>query len=180
MAGGADPFRQEALNPLHALVVFDLRERVFHRVNRVVISKIHLGALLCFRIDIDDVLFLSRTVVDDFFFCIRQILKRNVGPHAHLAAHILHQRPHECAPDRHGTFINGQILIGHERTLVHCLCEAGSAADSAGAAGVKRQILGAGSVEMLAADRADDLLHRRHGKRRRRVMSVRTAVARKS
>ena len=180
VTGGAHALLQEALNPLHPFVILDLGEGIFHRINCVVIGEIHLGALLCLRIDIDDVLLLRGAVIDHFLLFVRQILEGYIGAHAHLAAHILHQCPHERAPDRHRAFVDGQILIGHQRALVNGLCHAGTAADPAGTAGIECEVLRARPVKMLAANRADDFLHGRHGKRRRRVVSVRTAVARES
>ena len=64
----ADVFFQEFFHPLHALLIFDLGQRVFHRVHCIIIRKIQLSSLIGFLRLIQDMLLFCRAVVDDFFF----------------------------------------------------------------------------------------------------------------
>ena len=116
-------------------------------------------------------------MVHDVALFGRQLAERHVRAHAHLAAHVFHERPHEAAPHGHGAFVDGFRLVGHERAHVHRAHNTGAAARGAGALAVERERFRARSVEALAADGAREGLLERHVHRRGSGMPVRALVA---
>ncbi len=153
---GAGVLLQKFFHALHALVVLHLGERVFHRAHGAVIGK---------------------TVVHDGFFRVRQIAKGHVRAHAHGAAHVGHQRPHQRVPGRDGSLVDGQTRIRHQRRAVNRVYHARAAAGVAGALAVEGQFLGGRREKVRAALGADEILPGGHGQRRRHGMPVRAAVA---
>ena len=177
MTIGADSLLEESLDPLHTLLVFDLGECVLNGVDRVVICKIEFRRLLGLRVEIENMLFLGGAVIDHFLLGRCEVLKGDVRADAHLAAHILHQGPHERAPDDDSAFVDRQIFIGHQLALVHCSRDARSTACRTRASAVEGQFLRAGTVKAGAADRADLLPSRRHIHRRVQIVPIGTPVA---
>ena len=57
MTIGADPLLKELLDPLHALLVFDLGKCVLYGVDRVVICKIKFRRLLGLRVEVENMLY---------------------------------------------------------------------------------------------------------------------------
>ena len=90
-------------------------------------------------------------VEDDVAFGVCELAKRHVRAHAHGAAHLFHEVPHERAPYHHGALVDGFAFVGHERGAVHAACDAGSAAGWTGAFTVERERFGAGAEEFAAA-----------------------------
>ena len=125
-------------------------------------------------------LFDGRAVIDNIFFRVGQLAKRHVGAHAHLAADIGHQRPHQRVPGGDRAFVYAQRFIRHQRGAVHRAHDAGAAAGAAGALAVEGELLSAGGDEACAAHRADQLLPGRDGQVRRVIMPVRAAVGRQA
>ena len=110
---------QEFFDPLHALFILDLRQRIFYRINRIVISKIHFRSHIGLFIDIEDMLLLRRAMKDDILFFRRQIAEGHINPHAHFLGNILHQRPHKRLPRRHRPLCNGQAFVRHEAGFIN-------------------------------------------------------------
>ena len=48
-----------------------------------------------------------------------QIVEWHIRTHTHFTAHIGHQRPHQAVPRGHGTLVDGQGIIRHQRSGVH-------------------------------------------------------------
>ena len=86
---------QELFDTLHAFIVLDLRQRVFHGINCIIIGEIHLGRHFRRLTLIYNVFLHSRPMIDDVFFFRSQILERNIRAHSHGAANIHHQGPHQ-------------------------------------------------------------------------------------
>ena len=170
----ADILLQEFFHPLHALFILYLVQGVEYRGCGAVIGKVHLpraDALLAFGA-IKDVLFYHGAVVNDFFFFVSQIPERNIGAHAHGAAHIGHQRPHQAVPGRHRPLIHGQAFIRHQGGAIHCAHRAGAAAGFASPTAVKGQLLRPDGGHDLAAYGAAHFLFRRVIQRGRHIVSV--------
>ena len=87
-------------------------------------------------------LFLRRTLKDDFLFPVSQVLERHVRAHAHFAADIDHERPHERTPNDDCAFFNGEVLVRNQCTAIHGTNDAGAAASGAGARTVKGEVFG--------------------------------------
>ena len=101
------PLAQKARHALEALVVLNLGERILDGIDSVVIGKIERrGALAVFG-NVENVLFNRRTVEHDVALLRRELVKRHVGAHAHLAGYLLHQIPHERTPGKHRAFVDG-------------------------------------------------------------------------
>ena len=124
--------------------------------------------------------FHRRTVEYDVALLIRQLRKRHVRPHAHRAAHVRHQRPHERAPRRDRAVVDRKTLVRHERCKVHGAHHARPVAAAARALRVERQFLGAGGKKCLPAHGAAQRLSHRHVCRRRNIVPVRAAVLRQT
>ena len=177
VAVGAGALHQELLHPLHALFVLHLGEGVLHRVDGVEIGEVQLAHLAGALVVVQDVLFHRRPVVDNVLFLLRQLPEGHVGAHAHLPAHVHHQRPHQGVPRGHGALLDGQGLVGHQGIQVHPPHNAGAPAGAASPLGVKGQLLRPRRVEGGAALRAGDGLFRRHRQGRGDGVPVGAAVA---
>ena len=177
MTLGADGEFQKLLDALHPLLVFDLRERVLDRVRRVEIRKVHLARDIRRLRLIEDMLLLRRPVQDDILLLRGERAVRHVGSHAHRAADVGHERPHQRVPRRDRPFVDRQRFVGHERRFVDDLRLTDPVARRARALRVERQLFRARSVELFAAFRADDRQLRRDVHRRSAVVTVRAAVA---
>ena len=116
------------------------------------------------------------TFEDDLLFFGREVPERHVGPHAHGAADVRHEGPHERVPGRDRPFVDREAFVGHESRAVDRAHDARAAAALAGASSVKRQFLGRGREEMRAALGTDEFLPRRDVRRGRDAVAVRTAV----
>ena len=176
----ADSLLEEAFDPLHALLVLDLGQGIFHGIDRIEIGKIHFSSLLCLRIHIKDMLLLGGAVIDHLLFFRSEVFEGHIRPHAHLAAHILHQGPHEGPPDHDRSLVDGQILIGHKGRLIDCAGNAGPAAGRTCPAAVEGQFLCSRPVKARTADRTDGLPHGRHIHGRLYIVAVGAAVAGKT
>ena len=95
-------------------------------------------------------------MVHDVAFLVGELAERHVGAHAHRAAHVLHEIPHERAPWGDCSLVDGLRLVGHERGEVHFAHDAGAGAGGACAGRVEGEGFGAGPVERLAAYGASD------------------------
>ena len=120
---------------------------------------------------------LGRAVEDDLLLLRRQIPEGNVRPHAHVPGDVLHQGPHQALPRSDGTFVDGQGIVRYQAALVHRSHDPGPAAGGAGPVRVEGHGLGAGPVELFAADRTAGWQHQGHIHIRRAGMPVGTAMA---
>ena len=125
-------------------------------------------------------LLFRRAVIYYVLFPVGKLTERNICPHAHFTAYICHKRPHQAVPRSYRTLINGKGVIGNQRCDIHCANHSRSAASSAGTLTVECQLLGRGSIEMLAALRAYKVMPRCNVKSRRMIMPVGTAVLRQT
>ena len=161
----------------HAALVLDLGECVLDGVDGAVVGEVELPVLLRVLADVMDVLLDHRPVVDDLFLTVGQVAERHVGAHAHLAAHVRHERPDEAAPHDDGAFVDGLRLVGHECGFVDDVRDAGALADRAGAAAVEGEVLCPGRLDLRPAFGADDRLHGGDGEGGLDVMTVGASVA---
>ena len=175
-AVGARDCAQETFNPLHALFVLHLRERVFDRVDRVEEGEVQGRRALPVLGTVEDVLLDGGTFEDDLLFFGREVPERHVGPHAHGAADVRHEGPHERVPGRDRPFVDREAFVGHESRAVDRAHDARAPAALAGASSVKRKFLGRGREEMRAALGTDEFLARRDVRRGRNAVAVGTAV----
>lgn len=127
-----------------------------------------------------DVLLDHGPVVDDVFLTVGQVAERHVGAHAHLTAHVRHERPDEAAPHDDGAFVNGLRLVGHEGGFIDDVRDAGALAGRAGATTVEGEILCSRRLDLSPAFGADDRLHGGYGKGGLDVMPVGAPVARQA
>ena len=105
-AVAARPLAQKACNALETLVVLNLGERILDRIDGVVIGKVERrGALAVFG-NVENVLLYRRAMEHDIALSGRELVKRHVGAHAHLAGHLFHQVPHERAPGKHRALVD--------------------------------------------------------------------------
>ena len=176
-AVGAGTGFQELLHPLHALLVLDLGQGIFHGVGGVEVGEIQLRQLVGVLGVVEDVLFHRRALVDDLLFPVEQLPERHIGAHAHGPADIHHQRPHQRVPGGHGALLDGQTFVRHQGGAVHRAHHAGTAAGAAGTLAVEGQLLGAGGVKMGAALGTDQLLPGGHRQGGRQIMPVGAAMA---
>ena len=106
-AVAARSLAQKACNALETLVVLNLGERILDRIDGVVIGKVERrGALAVFG-NVENVLLYRRAMEHDIALSGRELVKRHVGAHAHLAGHLFHQVPHERAPGKHRALVDG-------------------------------------------------------------------------
>ena len=124
--------------------------------------------------------FHSRTVVYNVLFALGQFTEGHVGAHAHLAAHIRHQRPHQRIPRHHCALVYGKAFIRHKAGHIHRAHYARAAAGAARALTVEGKLLRRGRKKAGAAFRAHKLLPGSHGKRRGKPVPVRAPVGRKA
>ena len=163
----ARPLGQEAGHARQALLVLRFCQRVLHGVDGVVVGEVEFGEVVAFLRLVQNVALFGGAVEDDVAFLGRELGKRHVKAYAHLAAHLLHEVPHQASPGKHGALVDGFALVGDQRGLVHAPHGAGAAAGGAGAAAVEGKLLGAGPEEGLSAGCARDRLlgGHRHGER---------------
>ena len=126
---------------------------------------------------VKNMLLFRRAVENDLLFALGQIAEGHVGAHAHLAANVGHQRPHQAVPGRDGPAVDGERIVRHQRAHVHRAHAARSAAFGAGSLRVEGQLLGGGGIKARAAFGAGKLLARCDGKRGRQIMAVGAAMA---
>ena len=98
---------QKARNALEALVVLNLGERILDGIDGVVIGKVERRGALAIFGNVENVLLNCRAMEHDVALLRRELVKRHVGTHAHLAGHLLHQVPHERAPGKHRALVDG-------------------------------------------------------------------------
>ena len=96
-------------------------------------------------------------VVDDCLFFGREVPEGHVRAHAHRAADVRHERPHEALPGRDRTFVDRLRFVGDERCPVHRAHEPRARAGRACPAAVEGEVFRGRRPEMRAADRADEL-----------------------
>ena len=97
---------QKACNALEPLVVLNLGERILNGIDGVVIGKVERRGTLAVFGNVENVLLNRRTMEHDIALLRRELAKRHVGTHAHLAGYLLHQIPHECAPRKHRALVD--------------------------------------------------------------------------
>ena len=175
---GARAFSLSLVPPLHSALVLYFRERVFHRVYGVVICEVEFGRHVGILGLVKYVLLFRRSVEHDLLLFIRKLAEGHVGAHAHGAAYVRHQRPHQRVPRRHCALVYGQAVVGHERASVHAAHYARTAAGRTGALTVEREFFGGGRVETRAALGAYEFTLRGDRERRRQIVPVGAAVAR--
>ena len=129
---------------------------------------------------VENVLLLSRAVIDDLFLHIGQVAERHIGAHPHGATDIGHQRPHQRIPGGHSALVNGQAFVRHKGGAVNGLYGAGAAAGAAGTLAVKGKLFRRRGVKAGPAFGADQLLPGGHGQGGRKIMPVGAAVAGKA
>ena len=148
---------QEFLNPFHALFVLYLIQCIEDSCRGTVIGHIQFpdrSAILILR-DIEDILLLHRTIIDDLLFPLCQVFERNIRAHPHLPADICHQRPHQRIPWRNGSLINGFIFIRNQCCTVNSPHHSRAAAAFARPGGIKGKLFCPRGIKMLPALRAD-------------------------
>ena len=177
MAVGTGLLLQEALDTFHSALVLDLGEGVEHGVHSTVVGEVQLRELVGALGLVKDVSLLGRSVVDDLLLPVREVAKRHIRSHAHLAAHVHHKRPHQALPGSHRPLLYRERVIWYQCGPVDGPDDAGAAAGPAGSAAVERQILGPRSEEANPAHGAHHLLLQSHGHRGLVVMAVGTAMA---
>ena len=119
--------------------------------------------------NIEDMLFLHRTVVDDLLFLVRQVFEGNIRANAHLPADVCHQRPHQGVPRRDRTLVDGLAFIRNERRPVNRSNHSRAAAAFARSGGVEGKIL-----------RDQVAVHCRHVDAGLHIVTIGTAVAGKA
>ena len=179
-AVGTRDCAQETLDPLHALFVLHFRERVFHRVDRVEEGEVQGRRALPVLGTVEDVLLDGGAFKDDLPFFGRKVPEGHVGSHAHGAADVRHEGPHERVPGRDRPFVDREAFVGNERGVVDRAHDARAAATPAGAASVEGQLFGRGRKEVRAALGTDEFLPCRDVRRGRHAVTVRTAVRSKA
>ena len=169
MAVRADILFQEFLHPLHALLVLDLGEGIFHGVDGIEIGEIQLCKVVGVRLfrTVKNVLFLGRAVEHDVFFRFGQLPEGHIRAHAHLPADVRHQRPHQALPRGDGPLVDAEGIVRHQRGQIDRANGARAAALLAGALRVEGQLFGGGGVKVRTALRADQLFPGGHQQRGR-------------
>ena len=98
---------QKARNALEPLIVLNLGECILDGIDGVVIGKVERRGALAIFGNVENVLLNCRAMEHDVALLRRELAKRHVGAHAHLAGHLLHQIPHQRAPGKHRTLVDG-------------------------------------------------------------------------
>ena len=155
---GAHALLEKFFHASHALLVFNLGERVLDGSHSAIICEIQLGGHVACLGFIENVLFLHRTIIYNLLLLVGKPVERNVGPYTHCPAHIGHQRPHKAVPWSHGAFVDGLALIRDKGRAVNCHNHSCSIAPAAGSGAVECQIFRSRSVEMRAALFTHELL----------------------
>ena len=127
-----------------------------------------------------DVLLLLRSVEHDLAFVIGEVAPGHVGAHPELAGDgRLHVEP-EHVPRHHRALVEGLVGVGDERVVVDGPYDAGPRTRRARAARVEGEILGAGSVDLRAAHRAEERPFGSDVDRRGHVVAVGTSMRRQA
>ena len=155
-AVGAWPLAEEPRHAFEALLVLRLGERVLHGVYGVVVGEIKLGEIVALLWLVQDMLLDGRAVEHDIPFGVGQLVEWNVRAHAHRAAHLLHQIPHQRTPGQHGSVIDAFRLVGYQRLPVDRAHDARSRTGWACAGGIERQLLGGWRMHESAAGHASN------------------------
>ena len=119
-------------------------------------------------------------VVDNRLFFVREVFEGHIGAHAHRAADVRHEGPHQGLPREYRPFVDRLRLVGHERRAVNRSHLARTRADRAGTAAVEGEIFGPGRTKALAANGTDERFVGSDGERRRHVVAVRASMARET
>ena len=172
-----DILPQKLLDPLHSFFIGHLRQSVFHRINSIKISKIHLSRRTGLGILIQHMDLLRRSMEHDFFFLLRQVTKRHIRPHAHIPRDILHQRPHQGLPRQHCALLDGKRIIRNQGRFIHHPDNAGSVTGRTRTGAVKGQFFCGWRIEMLPTLRADQFQSGSYIHGRFQPVSIRTNVA---
>ena len=105
-AVAAWPLAQKACNAFEPLIVLNLSECILDGIDGVVIGKVERRGALAVLGNVKNVLLNRGAVKHDVALLRRELVKRHVGAHAHLASHLLHQIPHERAPGKHCALVD--------------------------------------------------------------------------
>ena len=167
---------QEFFHPFHALFVFDFGQRVFHRIDSVIIREVHLSRHIRFLVHIEKMMLFGRAVKDDFLFFRSKVAERYIGAHAQIPGDIFHQGPHQGLPGRHGPFVDSQGIIRHQRILIHGADHARAGTGRTGPFRIKGHRFRTGTVKLFTADGTFRRQHQRYIHVRRAGMSVRTTM----
>ena len=165
-AVGAWAFLEEPGHTLQALLVLGFGERVLHRVHGVEVGEVEFGEIVAFLRLVKNMLFDGRPVEYDVAFFGCEFVERHVGAHAHRAAHLFHEVPHERTPWQHRAVVDAFRLVRDQGRAVYFAHDAGAGAGRAGAGRVEGEQFGAGRVEFLAAASTGDGQAGRHVQRR--------------
>ena len=165
-AVGAWAFLEEPDHTLQALLVLGFGERVLHRVHGVEVGEVEFGEIVAFLRLVKNMLFDGRPVEYDVAFFGCEFVERHVGAHAHRAAHLFHEVPHERTPWQHRAVVDAFRLVRDQGRAVYFAHDAGAGAGRAGAGRVEGEQFGAGRVEFLAAASTGDGQAGRHVQRR--------------
>ena len=171
---GARRFDKELRHAFHAGFVFYLRKSVFNGINGIIISEIEFARLIGIFRMIKYVLFLRRTVIDDFLFSIRKITERNVRPDSHFPANVGHQRPHKRIPRSDRALVYRKRIVRNKRFRIYFADNARPRTCRTRSGRIEREIFRGGRVEYRSAHGADRLFARGDVYRRRNHMPVRT------
>ena len=163
---GAWPLLEKPGHALQTFLVLGLGERILHRVHGVEVGEVEFGEIVAFLRLIKDVLFDGRPIEYDVALLGRELAERHVGAHAHCAAHLLHEVPHERAPRQHRAVVDAFRFIRDQSRAVHFAHDAGSRAGRAGTGRVEGECFGTGRMEFFTALRAGDGQAGRHVERR--------------
>ena len=147
---------EEALDALHARFVLDLGEGVLDGADGGEVGEVQLGEVVALLGAVEDVLLLGGSVVDDGLLLGREVTEGDVGAHAHGAADVGHQRPHQGVPRGDGALVDGEALVGDEGGAVDRADLAGALAAGARAAAVEGEVLRARRLKGDAADGTDE------------------------
>ena len=175
-------FFEKLFYPFHAFFILDLGKGIFYGVDGIKIGEIQFCKVVGVRFfrTVKNVLFHSRTVEYDLLFLFCQLPKRNIRAHTHFPANVCHQGPHQAVPGGNSSFVDRQRVIRHQRIRIHSADDPGAAASLTGSLGIKGQLFCRRCIEMCAAFRTDKLFSCGDSQRRRKEMSIRTAVAGKT
>ena len=116
----------ERLDALKALRVFRFVERIEHGARGAEIREVHLARAVLLLQVVHDVPFFRGPMQHNLFFVGGEVFVRHVGAHAHLAAHVHHDRPHERAPRCDRTLLDRQVRVGDQRGIIHRAHNAGA------------------------------------------------------
>ena len=95
VAVGARFLFDERLDALESLRVFRFVERIEHGARGAEVGEVHFARAVLLLQVVHDVPFFRGPVQHNLFFVGGEVFVRYVGAHAHLAAHVHHDRPHQ-------------------------------------------------------------------------------------